>query len=334
MSSRNVSHAGLVILVGALSMSALISAAQVTSTSAAREYPTKPIRIVVPFAAGGGADVVARLVGQKLGEAYKQPVVIDNRGGGTTVLPTDAVAKASPDGYTLLLVTSGHVINPSFFAILPFDAVKDFAPVTQVTSQAYMLGVYPGLSAKTVKEFITLAKAKPEQLNYASGGNGNATHLGAELLKDLAGIELVHVPYKGGGPALIALVSGEVAMLFSSASFTLPQVKVGKIRALAVTGTNRSPVAPELPTVAEAGVPGFELTSWYGVVAPANTPKAIIASLRNEIVMALSAPELKARLAADANEPVGSTPAEFAAYIAAEIPKWARIVKKSGARLE
>ena len=290
--------------------------------------------MVVPFAAGGGADIVARLLGQKLNEAYRQPVVVDNRGGGTAIAGTDVVAKAAPDGYTLLMATSGHVINPSFFAKLPFDAVKDFAPVTQVTAQAYILGVYPNVAAKSVKEFIALAKAKPGQLNYASGGNGNATHLGAELLKDLAGIELTHVPYKGGGPALIALISGEVAMLFSNVSFTLPQIKVGKVRALAVSSAKRSPVAPELPTVAEAGVPGFELTSWYGVLAPAKTPKAIIASLHDEIVKGLNAPDIKSRLANDGNESVGSAPEEFAAYIAAEIPKWARVIIKSGARTE
>jgi tripartite-type tricarboxylate transporter receptor subunit TctC len=297
-------------------------------------YPNKPIRMIVPFAAGGGADIVARALGQKLAEVYRQPVVVDNRGGGTTIAPTEAVAKAAPDGYTLLMATSGHVINPSFFAKLPFDTVKDFAPVTQVTSQAYILGVYPGVPAKSVKELIALAKAKPGQLNYASGGNGNATHLGAELLKDLAGIDIVHVPYKGGGPALIALISGEVAMLFSNVSFTLPQIKAGKVRALAVSSTKRSLIAPELPTVAEAGVPGFELTSWYGVLAPAKTPKAIVASLHDEIVKALNAPDIKARLANDGNEAVGSTPEEFAAYIAAEIPKWARVVKRSGARME
>jgi len=297
-------------------------------------YPKKPIRMIVPFAAGGGADIVARALGQKLAEVYRQPLVVDNRGGGTTIAPTEAVAKAAPDGYTLLMATSGHVINPSFFAKLPFDTVKDFAPVTQVTSQAYILGVYPGVPAKSVKELIALAKAKPGQLNYASGGNGNATHLGAELLKDLAGIDIVHVPYKGGGPALIALISGEVAMLFSNVSFTLPQIKAGKVRALAVSSTKRSLIAPELPTVAEAGVPGFELTSWYGVLAPAKTPKAIVASLHDEIVKALNAPDIKARLANDGNEAVGSTPEEFAAYIAAEIPKWARVVKRSGARME
>jgi tripartite-type tricarboxylate transporter receptor subunit TctC len=297
-------------------------------------YPNKPIRMIVPFAAGGGADIVARALGQKLAGVYGQSVVVDNRGGGTTIAPSDAVAKAAPDGYTLLMATSGHVINPSFFAKLPFDTVKDFAPVTQVTSQAYILGVYPGVPAKSVKEFIALAKARPGQLNYASGGNGNATHLGAELLKDLAGIDIVHVPYKGGGPALIALISGEVAMLFSNVSFTLPQIKAGKVRALAVSSTKRSPVAPELPTVAEAGVPGFELTSWYGVLAPTKTPRVIIASLHDEIIKALNAPDIKARLANDGNEAVGSTPEEFAAYIATEIPKWARVIKRSGARME
>ena len=332
---RQASRRNFALLIGALSgIAAPVACPQSATPSTARGYPNKPIRMVVPFAPGGGADIVARLLGQKLAEAYRQPVVVDNRGGGTTVPPTDAVAKAAPDGYTLLMATSAHVINPSFFAKLPFDAVKDFAPVTQVTSQAYLLGIYPGVPAKTVKEFIALAKAKPGQLNYASGGNGNATHLGAELLKDLAGVDLVHVPYKGGGPALIALLSGEAAMLFSNVSFTLPQVKAGKVRALAVTSTKRSPVAPELPTVAEAGVPGFELTSWYGVLAPAKTPKAIIASLHDEIIKGLNAPDIKARLANDGNESVGSAPAEFAAYIAAEIPKWARVINKSGARME
>ncbi|MGZ5138424.1 MAG: tripartite tricarboxylate transporter substrate binding protein [Burkholderiales bacterium] len=319
------------MLVAVASVAIVASPLAVQGQSA---YPNKPIRMIVPFAPGGGSDIVARALGQKLSDAYRQPVVIDNRGGGTIISPTDAVAKAAPDGYTLLMATSGHVINPSFFAKLPFDTVKDFAPVTQVTSQAYILGVYPGVPAKSVKEFIALAKAKPGQLNYASGGNGNATHLGAELLKDLAGIDIVHVPYKGGGPALIALISGEVAMLFSNVSFTLHQVKAGKVRPLAVSGSKRSPVAPELPTIAEAGVPGFELKSWYGVLAPAKTPNAIIASLHDEIVKALNAPDIKARLANDGNEAVGSTADAFAAYIASEIPKWARVIRRSGARME
>ena len=332
---KNASQWNFALLIGALSsIAAPVAWPQSAATSTARGYPHKPIRMVVPFAAGGGADIVARLLGQKLNDAYRQPVVVDNRASGTTIAGTDVVAKAAPDGYTLLMATSAHVINPSFFAKLPFDAVKDFAPVTQVTTQAYLLGVYPGVAAKSVQEFIALAKAKPGQLNYASGGNGNATHLGAELLKDLAGIELTHVPYKGGGPALIALISGEVAMLFSNVSFTLPQIKAGKVRALAVTSAKRSLVAPELPTVAEAGVPGFELTSWYGVLAPAKTPKAIIASLHGEIIKGLNAPDIKARLANDGNESVGSAPAEFAAYMAAEIPKWARVINKSGARME
>jgi tripartite-type tricarboxylate transporter receptor subunit TctC len=324
-----------VLLIGALaSIAASAALPQPATAKPPAGYPYRPIRLIVPFAAGGGTDIVARGVAQKLSDAYRQPVVVDNRAGGNAIAGTDVVAKAAPDGYTLLMATSSHVINPSFAARQPYDAVADFSPVTQVTSQAYLLGVYPGVPAKSVNDLIALAKAKPGLLNFASGGNGNATHLGGELLKDLAGINMVHVPYKGGGPALVALIAGEVTMLFSNVSFTLPQIKAGKVRALAVSGAKRSLAAPELPTVAEAGVPGFELTSWYGVLAPAKTPKAIVASLHAEIVNGLKAADIKARFANDGNEIVGNAPDEFAAYIAAEIPKWARVIAKSGATLQ
>jgi len=261
-------------------------------------------------------------------------VVVDNRGGGSGIAGTDMVAKAAPDGYTLLLVLSMHTIIPSLVPKLPFDLMRDFAPVTQATLQPYILGVYPSVPAKSVKEFIALAKSKPGQLNYASGGNGTGPHLGGELLKALAGIDMVHLPYKGGGPALIALISGEVAMLFSSPLSTLPQVKAGKVRALAVSGTTRSPIVPELPTMAESGVPGFELINWYGVLAPAKTPKAIIARLHAESVKGLNTPELKAQLANGGTETVGSSPEAFTDHMKAEIAKWAKVIKASNARMD
>jgi tripartite-type tricarboxylate transporter receptor subunit TctC len=322
-----------------LAGAAIISAAPVASAQsgvggAAAAYPIKPIRLIVPFAPGGGIDILARAIGQKLTESMGQAVVVDNRGGGSGIAGTELVARAAPDGYTLLFTASSHTINPSFFSKLPYDAVKDFAAVTQVTSQAFILGVHPGVPARSVKELIALAKSKPGQLNFGSGGNGNATHLGGELLKQLAGIDLVHVPYKGGGPALLALISGEVTMLFSSISSTLPQVKSGRVRALAVSSARRSPAVPDLATVAESGVPGFELTSWYGLLGPAQTPKAITARLHAEVARALHSSEIKARLASDGNDIVASTPAEFTDYLEAEIPKWARVIKTSGARMD
>lgn len=313
------------------SIAAPVVLPQTAATSASQAYPTRPIRLIVPYAPGGGADILARALGQKLSEGFGQSVVVDNRAGGSGIVGTDMVAKAAPDGYTLLFPSSAHTIIPSFTKV-PFDAMKDFEPVTQTTSQAYILGVHPGVPAKSVKELIALAKSKPGQLNYASGGSGTAPHLGGELLKSLTGIDMVHVPYKGGGPALLALISGEVAMLFSSLPSTLPQVKAGKVRALAVSSAKRSPAVPELPTVAESGVPNFEVTSWYGVLAPAKTPKPVIARLHSEIVKGLNAPDLKERLANDGTEVVGSTPQVFAEYMKAEIPKWAKVIKVSGAR--
>ena len=324
-----------VVFTGAISsIAALTGLPQTASMSMAQAYPTKPIRLIVPYAPGGGADILARAVGQKLSESFGQSVVPDNRAGGGGIVGADIVAKAAPDGYTLLFPSSAHTIVPSLYSKVPYDALKDFAPISQLTSQPYILGVHPSVSAKSAKELIALAKSKPGQLNYASGGSGTAPHLGGELLKNLAGIDLVHVPYKGGGPALLALMSGEVAMLFSSLPSTLPQMKAGKIRALAVSGKVRSSAAPELPTVAESGVPGFDVTNWYGVLAPANTPKAIIATLHAEIVRELNTPDLQARLASDGSDVVGSTPAAFAGDLKAEIVKWAKVVKISGAHAD
>lgn len=323
-----------VSVVGAIVSIAGLVALPQTANSAASAYPAKPIRLIVPFAPGGGTDIVARLIGQRLSEVFKQQVVVDNRAGGSGIVGTDIVAKAAPDGYTLIMISSTHTIVPSLFAKVPYDAVKDFAPVTQATSQPYIMGVHPSVPARSVNEFIALAKSTLGQLNYASGGSGTAPHLAGELLKTLTGIDMVHVPYKGGGPALLALISGEVAMLFSSLPSTLPQVKADKVRALAVSSAKRSPAVPALPTVAESGVPGFEVINWYGVLAPAKTPRAMVAKLHAEIVRLLQTPEIKERLATDGTDAVGSTPEAFGAYIQAEITKWGKVVKASGMRVD
>lgn len=306
---------------------------QTGTTIGAQAYPAKPIRMIVTNPPGGGTDVVTRALVEKLRDTLGQPVVVDNRSGASGILGADMVAKSTPDGYTLVAISSQHTIIPSFFPKVPYDLVKDFAPVTQMTSQSYILGVYPGVPAKSVEELVALAKSKPGQLNYASGGNGTAPHLGGELFKILSGTNLVHIPYKGGAPAVLALIGGEVSMLLSSVPTTMPQVKAGRIRALALTSTKRAPAMPDLPTVAES-VPGYEVISWYGVLAPAKTPRAIVAKLNAELVNVLRTPEIKERLARDGTEAVGNTPEAFADYIKAEIVKWAKVVKTSGAKMD
>lgn len=324
-----------VLLAGAtMSMIATLGMVQATATGETQTYPLRPIRLIVAYPPGGGADFLARALAQKLGEFVGQPVVVENRAGATGIVGTDIVAKAAPDGYTLLFITSDQPIVSSFPTKLPYDLVSDFEAVTQLSAQPYILGEHPAVPAKTVQEFIALAKSKPGQLNYASGGNGGTPHLAAEQLKTLAGIDVVHVPYKGGGPALLAIVAGEVAIGFSSLPSTLPQVKAGKVRALAVSGAKRSPAIPDLPTIAESGVPGFDVTAWYGVMAPAKTPKPIVARLQREMVKVLNTPEFKARLEKDGTDVVGSTPEEFAEFIKSDIAKWTKVIKASGVRLE
>lgn len=324
-----------VFLAGAISgIAASIALPQTASGGTAPAYPNKPIRLIVPFAPGGGLDIFARVLAQKLGERIGQSVVVDNRAGGTGIVGANIVAKAVPDGYTLIMTSTSHTIVPSLFAEVPYDALKDFAPVTLAASQPYIVGVHPALPAKSLKDLIALAKSKPGQLNYASGGNGTVPHLAGEQLKILTRIDMVHVPYKGGGPALLALISGEVAMLLSSLSSTLPQVKAGKIRALAVSSAKRSAAVPDLPTVAESGVPDFEVLSWYGLLAPAKTPKIIVDKMYAEVINSLQTPEIKERLANDGNDPVGSTPEEFTRFIRAEIAKWGKLLKTLGVRVD
>ena len=303
--------------------------------TAAGEYPTKPVRMIVPFPPGGGNDTMARTVGQKLSEAFGQQVVIDNRGGAGGNIGAEIAARAAPDGYTLFLGGTGsHGTNPNLHAKLPYDPVKDFAPISLIASAPLLVVVPPSLPVRSINELIQLAKARPGQLNFASSGTGTIAHLAAELLNSMANIKIQHVPYKGTGPALTDLLSGQVQLMFNSAVSMLPQVRGGKLRAIAMTGTKRLAAMPDLPTVAESGVPGYEAASWYGVLAPARTQRAIVDTLNREIVKITRIPELRERLAADGAEPAGTSPEEFAAHIKRELARWAKVIAQAHIRPE
>lgn len=302
--------------------------------AAAQAYPTKPIRIVVPSAAGGGTDVVGRLVGQKLAVALEQPVVIDNRAGSAGNIGHEVVAKSPPDGYTLLVVNPGFVANISLYRKLSYDPAKDFTPITQVATMPYVLAINQSLPPKTVQELVTFAKSKKGGLTYASAGTGQLAHLGMELLKSIAGFEGVHVPYKGDVPALTDVIGGQVDAAISAMVVAGPQVKAKKVKALAVTTLHRSPLLPDVPTVAESGFPGFEVAGWFGLMAPAGTPREIVTRLHNETAKLLKLPDVKESMAANGLDPVGSTPEEFAAYLTAQTNLWAKVIKESGARAD
>ena len=303
--------------------------------SAAQNYPTKPIRMICPFAPGGGTDFVARIVGKELNDALGQPLVIDNRGGAGGAIGTELAARSTPDGYTLLLGSAGPLaIQPGLSARLPYDPLKDFAPVTLVSSMPYVLVVHPSLPVKSMQELLALARAKPGQLNFASPGNGTTTHLATELLKMLAKVDVVHVPYKGVAPALTDLLAGQVQFMSGDLSSVLLQVKAGRLRALAVTGAQRSSFVPELPTIAESGVPGYAASGWFGVLAPAATPRGIITRLNAVIVKGIRGAEAHQRLAALGGDVVANTPAEFAAYIRADLAKWSKLIKVIGLKPE
>ena len=301
---------------------------------AQQPYPSKPIRVIVAFAPGGIADFAARSVSQKLSESLGVPVVVENRAGAGGITGAEVVAKSAPDGYTLLVTSISHTINPSLRKNLPFDAVRDFAPVTLITDAPNFLVVHPSLPVHSVKALVALARARPGQITYASSGTGTSTHLSGELFKSLARIDIVHVPYKGGGPAVIDLVGGHVQMMFSTLPSVLHQVRAGKLRGLAVTGARRFPAAQEFPTMIEAGVAGFEVSGWSGLFAPAGTPREAVSRLAAEIRMILQAPELKERFFVQGAEPVGNTPEEFAAFVGAEIAKWKKVVEASGMRAD
>ena len=302
---------------------------------AGQSYPSKPIRFVVAFPPGGGTDIIARTIGTRLGERFGQQVIIDNRPGAGGNIGTDIVAKAPPDGYTILMGSVGPLaINASLMGKLAFDPLRDFAPVTLCDAVPNMLVLNPAVAAGSVKELIAFAKARPGEINYASSGLGTPAQLAGALFNSMAGVKLVHIPYKGGVLALTEVMAGRVQLMFSTMPPALPHVKAGKLKALAVTSVQRSPAMPELPTVAEAALPGFEAITWHGVVAPAGTPGTIVARLNTEIVGILRVPEVKERLAAQGAEAASTTPAQFAAYIRTEAVKWAKVVRESGARAE
>jgi len=291
--------------------------------------------MIVPYPPGGSADILARAIGAKVGEGLGQPVVIDNRPGAGTIIGTEATAKSAPDGYTFMLGTvSSHAINPALNPKLPFDPVKDFTPLSLVASIPFAMIVHPSVPAKSVQEFVALAKSKPGQLNYSSAGNGTSNHLAGELLKSMAGIHIVHVPYKGSAPALNDLIAGQVSLMFDLVLTAAPHIKSGAARGLAVTGAQRSAVLPELPTVAETGLAGYEVSAWFGIFAPAGLPQPVAKRLNAEFVKVMREPDLKQRLASLGADPLSSTPEQFASYLRSEIDKWAKVVKASGMKVD
>lgn len=321
--------------VPAALLATLLAAALVSPSAMAQNYPNKPLRLIVPFPPGGPTDIVGRMVGQKLADGLGQPVVVENRPGAGGTVGSEAAAKSAPDGYTLLYgSTSTLGIAPSLYPKLGYDAIKSFAPISLVSSGPLLVVVNPAVPAKTLKELIALAKAKPGQLNYGSAGNGTPLHLAGELFKTLAGVDLVHIPYKGGAPAITDTVAGQVQIVFEGLPATAQFIRAGKLRALAITGTKRDPTLPDVPTVAEAGLPQFQVAFWSGLVAPAGTPKDIVARLNAEVVKALATPEVRETLAKQGLEPSGNSPEQFAAFIGEENARWARVVKVSGAKLD
>jgi tripartite-type tricarboxylate transporter receptor subunit TctC len=298
------------------------------------DYPSRPVRLLVPNPPGGGSDAVARILAQKLGERLNQQFVVDNRAGGGGIIANETVARANPDGYTLLLAFIGPVAISPALTKVPYDSVKDFAPVALVAAGQYMLVLHPSVPAKTLKDFVAYAKANPGKINYASAGNGSPLHLAAELFKARAGVNMVHVPYKGGGPATAAILAGEVQAVFGSLTSVVPQIKAGKLTAIGVTGAKRSTLAPEYATIAELGYPGFEMTSWYGVLLPAKSPPAVTAKLNAGINESLQAKDVIDSLKRQGLDATGGTPEVFAAHIKSELAKWAKVVKDAGIKAD
>jgi tripartite-type tricarboxylate transporter receptor subunit TctC len=301
----------------------------------AQTYPAKPIRIVVPFPAGGIADLFSRHIGQKLTDTWGQPVIVDNRPGAGGNIGAEIVAKSPPDGYTLVMGSIGtHSVNVSLFSKLPYDPLRDFAPVALVMEAEGLLVLHPSVPAKSVKELIALARARPGQVAYASAGHGTASHLAGELFKSMAKVDMVHVPYKGNVPAITDLIGGQTSLLFATMPTVLPQVQAGRLKALAVTSSARSPAAPELPTIAEAALPGYSVTNWIGLFAPAGTQRDIVVKLNGETVRIMQAPDVQKRLLAEGAKFTPTTPDAFTAFVKSEIAKWAKVVKEAGIRVD
>jgi tripartite-type tricarboxylate transporter receptor subunit TctC len=321
---------GLLALVG-VSLAALGNSVALAQGT----YPDRPIKLVVPFPPGGGSDYMARLIQARLGERLKQAVVIDNRGGAGGTLGTDVAAKAPADGYTLVLGSvATHAIAPALYPKLAYDPVKDFVAVAPIGSMPHILVVHPSLGVSTAQELMALVKARPEQANYASAGSGSVGHLTVELFKSMAGLKMQHIPYKGSGPALADLAGGQVKIMFDTLPTGLPLVKAGTVRGLAVSGSTRAAAAPQIPTLAEAGVPGFEVLGWYGVFAPAGTPPDIVRRLNAEITAVMAQPEVRSLMVGQGADAMSATPEGYAAYVRAEVVKWGKVVRESGARVE
>jgi tripartite-type tricarboxylate transporter receptor subunit TctC len=298
----------------------------------AQNYPNRPIRVVVPYPPGGGTDVVARTLAQKMTEVMGQPVIIDNRAGANGIIGSDAVAKAVPDGYTVLITIATHVINPALYAKLPYGP-DDHVPVSLLAEYPFVITVHPSLPVKNTREFVAFAKARPGQLSFASSGNGSGPHLGMELFKSMAGIDVVHVPYKGAGQAMTDLLSGQVPIFLNNFLAGAQMIKAGRLRALAVTSSKRSSAAPDVPTVAESGVPGYAVTGWYALLAPAATPAPVLRALHEGTVKALKSKEVSSRLSNEAAEIIASTPQEFAVFMKSESEKWTAVIRKARVRI-
>ena len=315
-------------------IAALAAGIAVPAGVLAQTYPSRPIRLVVPYPPGGGTDIIGRVVAQKVGDSVGQQVVVDNRGGAGGIIGTEIVARALPDGYTILMAPTSHVINPSIYRKLPYDTEKDFAPITLAASATIVLATHPSVHARTLKELIAHAKAKPGELNFGSAGNGTVFHLTGELFKRQAGIEMTHVPFKGGGPTVASLAGGQISAAFETMLALAPHIKAGKVRALAITSAQRSSVMPELPTTVELGFPGIVAENWYGFYAPAGTPKTIVTRLNTEILKALRLAEVKERFQSLGTEVIGTTPEHLADFVRKELVKWNRTAKQAGAAVE
>ena len=315
-------------------LSLLALAAAVPLAHAQSDYPSRPVRIIVPFPPGGAADTLARIYGQRMSEDWGKPVVVENRPGAGGIIGTEALAKSAPDGYSLIVVTVGHAVNASLMAKLPYDTATDFAPVALLATLPSLVVVNPALPVKDVKDLIALAKAKPGSVTYASSGTGSTSHMSAALLSSMTGVSLVHVPYKGAAAALNDVMGGQVQMTIDVAVSAVPQVKAGKLKALAITSAKRSSLMPELPTVAESGVPGYEFSAWYVLLAPAKTPAAIVDKVSAEAKRIAGLPEVRERLNALGAEPASATPAETGALLTSEMARWAKVIKEQNIKVE